>query len=587
MHRKILIPILLVLFAGTAAGSNLTVEVQDTDGRLDAQLTVEQDGTEVASSSGFLEANLNDGENYTLIQQLDNGPDVTVHNFSITQDFDYRPRIYRNENPEENFLTDTDPLYYTDQSFDFSKAEFEVSRNEPDSISRCTSIQNGDCSSWEVQDTSQFETSYSGSTFSYNITQFSGYTSGVEAPLPQIENIQIYNVSGVQDQENDGTLVDEGLNKTFQINQSNPNEYRFSFNVSNQGSDSWILTTDDTLEHRTLNQSWSINESEDIFYNVNGTTYTGGTFSSGAVGWSTGNGGEVPVNDSMTAQYIVNISQDSTNTFNQVLNASTSSDTSDEDHHELKTLIYGFIDPDIDSPSNNSVVQNNRIFNLNGTINCIDGDCGDIRAEPRRNESTDQEPFTGSEFEVIDQNSTCSNLLEGQSCAVEWDVNATGDQNTFHALDFSASSSYSGVESNNTQDNIIEIRDILMIDIDWNVVDFGVLDPGEKQNPAENNSEGYNLTVEEDSNTVDNLWFKASPLVSEKDSNYTIDPVNMNLSENSDGSNPKNFTTSYSLLDSNLRPGTTKNLYYWLNVPYGIINGGYTGTMTFKANRTQ
>ncbi|EHK02469.1 hypothetical protein HRED_04348, partial [Candidatus Haloredivivus sp. G17] len=33
-----------------------------------------------------------------------------------------------------------------------------------------------------------------------------------------------------------GKLIDEGLNKTFQIGQKNSGIYRFEFNISNSGS---------------------------------------------------------------------------------------------------------------------------------------------------------------------------------------------------------------------------------------------------------------------------------------------------------------------------------------------------------------
>jgi hypothetical protein len=576
----------LALLTTAASAADLTIEVQDEDeNRLNADFTLKKDGNVLNETSGSLERTVQDEENYTLIQQIDSGPDVSIYNLSITQNLDLRPQIYTDENPEEEFLTDTDPLYFIDQSFDFSSAEFTVSREQPDSIARCTSITENDCSEWNVQDTSQYENSYTGSTFRYNVTLFSGYTSGQTAPLPEIENIQIYNVSSAENQKTGGNLVDEGLNETLRINQKNSTEYRFNFTVLNNGSEPWTLTTEDKLEHRVLNRSWSINETDEIFYTVDGTEYTGGTFSSGEVEWSTGDG-EVPVGETLNAQYIVNISQDSTNTFDQVFNASTSSGTTDTDRHEFETLIYGFLDVSIDSPENNSVIQNNREFTLNGTVSCQDGDCGEITAEPRHNTSTGQQRFTGAEFEVREQNSTCK-LLEDQNCTVNWSINATAQPNTFHELDYRASSEYTEIEPQDTVDQEFEIRDILLVDLDWNSVEFGVLDPGERRNPAWNNSGGYNVTVEEDSNTVDNLWLKASELVSEKDSNYTIAPGNMTWAEENSYSSSTNFTRNYSLFDTDLTPGTTKNLHYWLNVPYGILNGEYRGTISFKANQTQ
>jgi hypothetical protein len=349
------------------------------------------------------------------------------------------------------------------------------------------------------------------------------------------------------------------------------------------------LTTDDKLLHSGLNQSWDVNESDDIYYRINDSIKEGGTFNSGKVSWNTGNGGELGVGDNLSAEYIINISQGSTNTFDQYFNASTTSDTSDQDFHELRTLILGAIEPLIDKPENESIIQNNREFTLNGTVNCLEGDCGEVTAIPRQNESSGQQLISGNEFEVLDSNNNCANLLEDESCTVNWSINASVDPNTFHELDFSASSNYSEIDEEDSADSIVEVQDILMIDLDWNVTEFGVLDPGEKDNPAERNNEGYNLTVEEESNTVDNLWIKASSLISRRNDNYQIDPTFMSWSDTPLITDSRyNFSETYQSLNySQLSPGTTKTLYYWLNVPYGITSGEYTGTMTFKANQSQ
>ncbi len=590
MRKTIYLTIIISLFILPASAANLTVEMQDKQGdRINSDIELREDGSAVAGPSASIDTTVNDGENYTLIQETTQGPNVTMYNFSITQDLDLRPTVYENENPKENFLANTDSLYFISSDFNFSKAEFEAERNQPDSIAKCNSISNNECTSWTVNTTSQYESSYTNSIFRYNVTTFSGYTAGEEAPLPEIQNIEIYNVSKVQDRRNNGVLIDSGLNSTFQVEQKNATEYRLEFNVTNNGSDTWVLTTDDKLLHSGLNQSWDVNESDDIYYRINDSIKEGGTFNSGKVSWNTGNGGELGVGDNLSAEYIINISQGSTNTFDQYFNASTTSDTSDQDFHELRTLILGAIEPLIDKPENESIIQNNREFTLNGTVNCLEGDCGEVTANPRQNESSGQQLISGNEFEVLDSNNNCANLLEDESCTVNWSINASVDPNTFHELDFSASSNYSEIDEEDSADSIVEVQDILMIDLDWNVTEFGVLDPGEKDNPAERNNEGYNLTVEEESNTVDNLWIKASSLISRRNDNYQIDPTFMSWSDTPSITDSRyNFSETYQSLNySQLSPGTTKTLYYWLNVPYGITIGEYTGTMTFKANQSQ
>lgn len=580
MRKSLTILILLIVSSFSVSAVNLTLEIQDSNSQtVGSNLAVEQDGSVIKQASDSLEAALNSGENYTLIQEINEGPDVEIYNFSIDQDFDFRPKLYRDESPQK-FLINIDPLYYVDQSINFSEASLSVQKDQPTTIAKCNSINSG-CSDWETQGVEAYSTSYEGGVFEYNVTNFSGYTSGIEAPHPSIENIQIFNVTSQQDRRTGGTLVDEGLNKTFSIGQKNTNFYRFEFNVSNNGSAAWNLSGSDLLAHRGLNSSWNV---DDIYYRLNQQENNGGSFLGGVIEWNTSNNGDLEINDSLSAEYVVNISDSSSSTYDQDFEANTT-DTWDTDEHLLDILVYGDINASIDRPENDSVVQNNRVFTLNGTLECLNGDCGDISADVRRNTSSDQQPVDGQEFQIIDSNSTCT-LLEKQSCTVEWDVNATGEANTFHELDFNASSNYNEVGEDDTEDSLVEIRDILITSLDYNVVDFGLLDPGQEKNPAENNSVGYNLTVEQDSNTIDNLWIKASSLISETDSDYTIGPGNMTYSEENSYSSSTNFTSTYSLLDTGLSPGTVKNLHYWINVPYGILNGEYSGTITFKANQT-
>lgn len=579
MRKEITLLLLLIASSFSVSAVNLTMEIQDSNSQtVGADLEVQQDNSVIKQASNNLESELNSGENYTLIQEIDEGPDVEIYNFSIDQNFDFRPTLYQNQSPQK-FLIDLDPLYYIDQSINFSEASLSIQKDQPTTIAKCNTINNG-CSNWQTQGIQGYNTSYAGGIFEYNVTSFSGYTSGTEAPQPSIENIQIFNVTSQQDRRTGGTLLDEGLNKTFDIGQKNPDFYRFEFNVSNNGSSAWNLSGSDILAHRGLNSEWNVN---DIYYRINQQVNEGGTFSNGDMEWNTSENGDLEVNDSLSAEYVVNISDLSSNIYDQEFEANTT-DTWDVDNHILDILVYGEINASIDRPENDSVVQNNRVFTLNGTLECLNGDCGDVSADARRNTSSGQELSQGQEFDIIDSNSTCT-LLEQQSCTVEWDINATGDDNTFHEIDFNASSEYGEVSEDNTEDTLVEIRDILITSLDYDVVDFGLLDPGEEQNPAENNSVGYNLTVEEDSNTVDNLWIKASNLTSEQDSSYQIPYYNMSYNQQNQYPGTP-FTEDYSLVNSSIQPGAVKTFYYWLDVPYGILKGEYSGTITFKANQS-
>ena len=588
--KKLLLITAIILFTGLSSAANLTVEVWDENQNVqDADLTLEQDGS-VIDEGTVIDTELNNGENYNLTQQV-NGLQVTIYNFSISQDLDFRPRILDKQTPQgQDYLTDLDPFYFVNQSgsFSFSSAEIDTGKaSVPDRVARCTDFQSFECQNWKVSSTSDYEDNapLSSETYTYTVESFSAYSTGNNASLPVINNLEIFNVTDLEDQRNSGNLIDEGLNKTFLVDQKDWNEYRFEFNISNNGSEEWELSSGDTLEHRGLNSSWSVNESE-IYYEIS-QEYEGGTFQSGSIEWNTGNGGILQPGEAMSAGYVVNISQASTSIYDQEFEANSTNGGSDIDFHELEVLIYGVIDAVIDRPEQDSIVQNNRNFTLNGTVQCLDGDCGDISLTPRRNDSNGQIEFTGDVFEIQASEFTgCDNLLEGEVCDVSWSVNATGDIDTRHEIDFLAQSSYPEVGSDSTTVSEVTIRDILLIDLDWNTVDFGLLDPGERDRPAENNSAGYNLTVEEDSNKIDNLWLKGSDLVHEQNSNYKIGIGNMSYAEQNDVGQASNLTNDYSLIDSNLAPGTLKTFYYWLDVPFGILNGAYTGSITFKANQT-
>ena len=588
--KKLLLITAIILFTGLSSAANLTVEVWDENQNVqDADLTLEQDGS-VIDEGTVIDTELNNGENYNLTQQV-NGLQVTIYNFSISQDLDFRPRILDKQTPQgQDYLTDLDPFYFVNQSgsFSFSSAEIDTGKaSVPDRVARCTDFQSFECQNWKVNSTSDYQDNapLSSETYTYTVESFSAYSTGNNASLPVINNLEVFNVTDLEDQRNSGNLIDQGLNKTFLVDQKDWNEYRFEFNISNNGSEEWELSSGDTLEHRGLNSSWSVNESE-IYYEIS-QEYEGGTFQSGNIEWNTGNGGILQSGEAMSAGYIANISQASTSIYNQEFEANSTNGGSDIDFHELEVLIYGVIDAVIDRPEQDSIVQNNRNFTLNGTVQCLDGDCGDISLAPRRNDSNGQIEFTGDVFEVQASDFTgCDDLLEGEVCDVSWSVNATGDPDTRHEIDFLAQSSYPEVGSDSTTISEVTIRDILLIDLDLNTVDFGLLDPGERDRPAENNSEGYNLTVEEDSNKIDNLWLKGSNLVHQENSNYTIGIGNMSYAEQNDVGQASNLTKEYSLIDSDLAPETLKTFYYWLDVPFGILNGAYTGSITFKANQT-
>jgi len=103
----------------------------------------------------------------------------------------------------------------------------------------------------------------------------------------------------------------------------------------------------------------------------------------------------------------------------------------------------------------------------------------------------------------------------------------------------------------------------ILINTSWDAMDFGLLDPGDQNQPAKgNNNLSYNITVPEESNLVDNLWIKATDLVSElRSDNYSIRAENMSYSFQNDVETSESISNSYQSVKSDINPGTVLNTF--------------------------
>ena len=416
-----------------------------------------------------------------------------------------------------------------------------------------------------------------------------GSTTGT---LPNVTQLEIYDVTDLSntDKETEGTLEDSGLNKTFKITQSTQSQYRFSFKIVNDGDSDWDLATEDELFHDGLNDTWSVDK---IWYNIS-QDYDGGSFSNNKVSWDIDPGSTLNSGETMYAKYLVTVDGNQTLEYDQRFEVNdTSADAGSFDEHELKTLKYGYIEVDILEPPNDTVLEQNNTFKLNGTAKCVEGRCGQVSLTSRYNTSSSADtaiPQTGEPFNTNKSNpSVCaSNLESNQRCSVEWFVNASGDIDTFHYLDVLAESNVSEVQENNSVDHLVQINNLLIFDLTWNNLDFGNLDPGAENRSAIGNSDrSYNVSVSEDSEPVDEMWIRSTDLnSSDFPGEYAIFAENMSFSlQNNIGTETK-LSNTYKLLKSSISPGTVFSTYYWIDVPFGIYNGEYSGTMYFKANST-
>lgn len=417
-----------------------------------------------------------------------------------------------------------------------------------------------------------------------------GSTSG---PLPNVTQLEIYDVTGLSnsEKETDGTLEDSGLNKTFKIKQRTQRQYRFSFKIVNDGQSTWDIENSDELFHEGLNNSWSVDK---IWFNISQDYDGDGTFNNGKVSWDTDESTATLDSETMYAKYLVTIDGNQTIQYDERFEVNdTSANAGSFDEHKLKAFKYGHIETDIIEPPNDTVLEKNKTFKLNGTAKCVDGECGKVSLTSRYNTSSSADtaiPQTGEPFNTNKSNpSVCSSDLENnEQCSIEWFVNASGEKETFHRLDALAESNVSLVNNNDSVDHLAQINNLLIFDLDWEAVDFGSLDPGAKNKTAEGNSNrSYNVSVSEDSETIDDMWIKSTDLKSTKfPESYTIFAENMSFSLQNDVSTEKSLSNTYKLLKSSISPGTVFTTYYWIDVPLGIYKGKYNGTMYFKANST-
>ncbi|WEL23045.1 hypothetical protein [Candidatus Nanohalovita haloferacivicina] len=600
MYRKIFLAILAIFLTASASAANatITLEAQNSQGStVDAEYLVKQGGTTVASAQNLLDTNLTENENYTVIQNFQgSGPDInaTWHDLNLTADISPQMQVinYASSGP---YIVNHEKVYALDDTgLNYNTVEITYGRpSSPEKILYCSSYDFGSssCSSWQIQDTSTYTTSTGSQTFSFNTSTFSAYSAGNTSPRLQLNNITVHNVTGLSqsNKETGGELVDYGTNTTLNLKQASENTYRFSFTVENTGSQNWSIAPEDILRHSGLNSAWPVGQ---IWYNLNGQK-TGGTVFTDYLEWDTSNNGVLETEGSssqMEASYLVNITDTSTNTYQQSFNA-TDDDSSASifDQHDLKVEKVGDLDVELITPPNNTLLRQNGTFYIVANVTCGPDNCGNVTATPRYNTSTGKQIMpenSGQPFHLDEAAQKECELSSGQECQLNWTTNATGEQDSYHLIDVNASTQ-EGLTSAVSNESLVEIDSIILMDLAFNVIDFGVLDPGWQDRPAEGNSnDQYNISIDENSKPVEGLWVKGTDLTSEADPSYEIGVSNISYNLENNVDTASTLLHNYTKMASNIDPGTILTSYYWIDVPYGMTQSGYNGTITFKANAT-
>lgn len=416
--------------------------------------------------------------------------------------------------------------------------------------------------------------------------------------FPNLTAVEVYDVTGENavGKETGGTLVASGINTTLVLDQlEQERQYRVTFAVDHDGSglfNDWTLEQADPLYHTGLDPDWSV---PTIWYNISGDQdYNGGNFSDGTVNWTTSNGGSVPQGETLYAKYLVNVTQDSSQEYTTTFWANdTSNSAGSRDVQTFDVNRIGSLSSTIFQPADGSIVKTNTTAPLKARFTCSGGECGEIVATPRYNASsasadTVMPSGSGTPFHTVGPaQQTCGTLQDGDSCNVTWSVNATGPVDTAYELDVNASSAtFSGLPEENTTDRQVRLKRIVLFGLEFSTIDFGTISPGEQNVSAlGNDAMAYNITVDDDSVAIDDFWIRATELTADADPSYTIGPSNISVNATI-RPDPLRLRATYQHFAANIQPNSTFSTFYFLDVPTGIVQSAYSGTITFKANAT-
>ncbi|MEA1925149.1 MAG: NEW3 domain-containing protein [Candidatus Altiarchaeota archaeon] len=503
-----------------------------------------------------------------------------------------------------------------DLSVPYSHAEITLPKNQNNitAIVHCTSWDFAlvDCSSWEVANTTEYNMQENSTHFWFNVSSFDSFGGGKSKPIPNITQIRIYEVTGEADTHNGGELIDSGLNTTFEFFKRDPELYRIEIDIRNDGESHWWIAAADIVYHEGLNSSWYVDSANDIWYYTEGLNYTTGDWSGGRITWNTSQGGRIRKEQSATFYYVVNITSSGNEKYSVYFYANDTSVASGSYDNSVYNLTrVGYLEIQLVTPpvipGQGNASQNggykvgqNKTFIVNATVYCRDGLCGYVNGTLRYNKSsadpdTQINTSTDTPFYILTadnpQNCSTNPLVKDEFCNLTWTVNSTGALNSIWALDVLFNSTHA--QGNDTGNIFIEITKVLIMSLSWSSIDFGFCDPGTSGNNASlNNVDGYNITVDNNSNRIDEILVKGTDLSADsvgglKGIVYDIGVRNLSWNDELSQYNHANTTQmnlTYVLMREKINPGTTFHNYYWLDVPSGKYSQHYSGTLYVLAN---
>lgn len=263
---------------------------------------------------------------------------------------------------------------------------------------------------------------------------------------------------------------------------------------------------------------------------------------------------------------------------------------------ELDARLVG----EIENPDDGVTLAKDKTFDFNATVTCRDSDCGEVQAVSRYNESADNpdteiSSFSGEPFHTEDENErVCGTLARGESCNLSFNVNATGEEENTYSLDVEMNSDNS--EINQTEPIEIEINTILILNVEYEEVDFGRGGPGENLEGSRNAEDHYKVSLDENSNDADGgVWGNLSDIEHETreptdgDEMNTVIPPNRTLWDSQSTcaiEESERFDNGFIQLQDRLNAGDSFTKCFFQEVPFGKYEGPYLGELTIKVNAT-
>jgi len=408
-------------------------------------------------------------------------------------------------------------------------------------------------------------------------------------PELQLNNIAILDVTEEQNKRDDGELIAEDL-ETLEIEQTERNkQYRFEFTIENIGENKYQVEKSDLISHIGVNNDWQL---EDIYLRTEEDTFEGGEKTEDTLEWDKVDA-EIPEDTEATFEYIIETDTTESQTYEAQFNIeSDEQEINLENAHNIEKTKYGFIETQLLEPPEEFTASEDSTFTMTAETVCQEGDCGEIDKTSRYNETGDEPnaPIPEEQSEPVyttDSNPEECNgeLTHEETCEIEWSVEVTGDTETSVSIDVLTESSLDEVEEDTSETSTFTIQDSLILDVEFDQIDFGTVSPGRDEQPATENTLGYNVTVPGESLDAEEIRVSGTLLNNSLNDGYSIAADNIGYSLEDDVTTKSELSEEKQLLAESVSAGTTLQTYYWLDIPTGITADTYRGVIEFEATQ--